>query len=114
MHWKMFGEPPELLASPDDHSSLRRRLQRHARHPRAGDVSRRNRIFAQAAGRHVAEHRDRPAAAWLLAEFSTRIRRMAFPASSSDLFRCAVFLAACYPQTQSDSVDLVAGASHLW
>ena len=96
------GEPPELPASPDDEQlrfiggfsdvfvtlGLAMFL---------GAIG----FFAQAAGRLVASIVI-AAAAWLLAEFFTRIRRMALPSIVLLIvFACAVFLAACYSQTQS-------------
>ena len=104
------GEPPELPASPDDEQlrfiggfsdvfvtlGLAMFL---------GAIG----FFAQAAGRLVASIVI-AAAAWLLAEFFTRIRRMALPSIVLLIvFACAVFLAACYSQTQSDWVNLIAG-----
>lgn len=105
-----IGEPPELPASPDDEQlrfiggfsdvfvtiGLAMFL---------GAIG----FFAQAAGRLVASIVI-AAAAWLLAEFFTRIRRMALPSIVLLIvFACAVFLAACYSQTQSDWVNLIAG-----
>jgi len=50
------------------------------------------------------------AAAWLLAEFFTRIRRMALPSIVLLIvFACAVFVAAWFAQTPSDSVTPMAG-----
>jgi hypothetical protein len=104
------GEPPELPASPDDEQlrfiggfsdvfvtlGLAMFL---------GAIG----FFAQAAGRLVASIVI-AAAAWLLAEFFTRIRRTALPSIVLLIvFACAVFLAACYSQTQSDWVNLIAG-----
>jgi len=95
VHWKMSVSRPNCPPRPTTNNFASSAFQRHLRHHRPCHVPRRYRVFFAAGRRQARMWIAIATTAWLLAEFFTRLRRMALPSIVLLIvFAVAVFIGA--------------------